>query len=348
MAKKEDNSQSLQLLKQALREKRSDRLYIFHGEETFLLQHYLNQLRKLLIDELTESFNFHKLTVESFDLQAFSDSVENLPMMSESTMVWVDEIDLFKLPEADRERLIQTITDIPDYCTVVFTYVTTQWNPDKRMKKLWEAIQKHATIVEFAKQSQRDLISWITRHFAANQKRIAPDLCAYLIDITDGTMTSLASEIRKICAYSGADVVKKSDIDAVVEPVLDAEVFNMTNQLSNGNYAAALTMLQKLLKMQQEPIAILGAIGANFRKMAVARILYDNGKNYGDFMRLCGMSDYAAKRIMSAANSFSARFYATAAELVLETDRQMKTSYDDTGRLLETLIMRLAQEAKND
>lgn len=348
MAKKEDNGQSLQMLKQSLREKRADRLYIFHGEETFLLQHYLNQLRKLLIDELTESFNFHKLTVESFDLQTFSDSVENLPMMSESTMVWVDEIDLFKLPEADRERLIQTITDIPEYCTVVFTYVTTQWNPDKRMKKLWEAIQSNATIVEFAKQSQRDLISWITRHFAANQKRIAPDLCAYLIDITDGTMTSLAGEIRKICAYSGADVVKKSDIDAVVEPVLDAEVFNMTNQLSGGNYAAALAMLQKLLKMQQEPIAILGAVGGNFRKMAVARTLYDNGKGYAELMRLCGMGDYAAKKIMSAANRFSARFYATAAELVLETDRQMKTSFDDSGRLLETLIMRLAQEAKND
>jgi DNA polymerase III delta subunit len=32
----------------------------------------------------------------------------------------------------------------------------------------------------------------------------------------------------------------------------------------------------------------------------------------------------------------------------METDRQMKTSYDDPERLLETLLMQLAREARND
>ena len=349
MAKKEENGNSFQQLKLALREKRTDRLYIFHGEETFLLNHYLNQMRKLLIDELTESFNFHKLNNETFDLETFSDCVENLPMMAENTMVWVDEIDMFKLSETDREKIIQTITDIPDYCTVVFTYVTTPWKPDGRLKKLSDAIKAHATVVEFEKQSQRDLISWITRHFAANQKSITPDLCAYLIDITDGTMTSLAGEIQKICAYSGADVVKKTDIDAVVEPVLDAVIYNMTDQLSSGNYGAALSTVQKLLKMQEEPIPLLGAIGANFRKMAAARVLSDSGKSHVELMRLYNMKgDYGAKKMMSACRKFSVRFYGRVAELVLETDRKIKTSQDEPERLLEMLIMEIAQEARND
>ena len=33
-------------------------------------------------------------------------------------------------------------------------------------------------------------------------------------------------------------------------------------------------------------------------------------------------------------------------ELVLETDYQMKTSFDEQERLLELLILRLAQEAR--
>ena len=349
MAKQHEQPNNLQLLKQAIREKRTERIYVFHGEETFLLQHYLGQLRKLLIDELTESFNYHKLTAETFDVRTFADCVENLPMMAESTMVWVDEIDLFKLPEDDRNKIAQILEDVPEYCTVVFTYETTAWKPDKRFKKLYDAIAENGMIVEFEKQNQRDLITWITRHFAAEKKSISPELCAYLIDITDGTMTSLAGEIHKICAYSSADVICKSDIDAVTEPVLDAVVFNMTNQLSDGSYGAALLTMQKLLKMQQEPIPILGAIGANFRKMAAAKILHDAGKGHGDLMRLCGIrNDYAAKKTMSAAGRFSAHFYQVAAELVLETDRQMKTSQDTPERLLELLIMRLAQEARND
>ena len=345
--KNEMQTDRLQELKMDLRQKTPGRLYFFHGEEVFLLHHYLEQLRKLLTDELTESFNSHKLTVENFDIRSFADAVENLPMMSETTFVWVDEIDIFKMPESDREKMIDILSDIPDYCTVVFTYETTPWKPDKRLKKLWDAVQKHGAIVEFPKQSQRDLIAWVTRHFAANGKRISTDLCAYLIDITGGTMTALAGEIGKICAYSGADEIVKSDIDAVTEPVLDAVVFQMTDLLGQKEYGPAMLKLRQLLKMQQEPIAILGAIGAHFRRMGTARTLSDNGRQSGELMRLCGLGDYAARKTMSAAVRFSPAFYAKAARLVMETDLGMKTSLDDPERLLEVLVMQLAQEARN-
>ena len=338
----------LQTLKEEIRQGEPARLYFFYGEETFLLHHYLKQLQRVIIDPLTESFNFHKLTAETFDMRSFADCVENLPMMAERTMVVVDEIDIFKLNEADRERMIDIISDIPDYCTVVFTYETTPFKPDKRFKKLWETVDKYGTLVEFQKQSQRDLVSWITRHFAASGKRIAPDLCMYLIDITGGTMTALSGEISKICAYSGIDEIRKSDIDAVVEPVLDAVVFQMTDLLGQGEYGAALLKLQQLLKMQQEPIGILGAIGGHFRRLGTAKTLLDNGKTSSDLMKLYGLADYPARKTMSAAGRFSANFYKKATELVMESDVQMKTSFDDATRILEVLILRLSQEAKHD
>ena len=140
MARKAEGNHVLQELKTAIRAGELRRLYIFHGEEVFLLQHYLGQVKKLLIDELTESFNFHRLNNETFDMQSFADAVENLPMMAEHTMVQVDEIDLFKLNEADRTRAAEILSDIPDYCTVVFTYETVAWKPDKRQNKLWDSI----------------------------------------------------------------------------------------------------------------------------------------------------------------------------------------------------------------
>lgn len=347
MAKKTVKSSGLQELKAAIREKHTGNFYVFFGEETFLLHHYLGQLKKLLIDPLTESFNFHKLTKETFDLHVFADAVECLPMMAEHTLVLVDDIDIFKFAEADRERLTEIFSDIPDYCTVVLCYETVAWKPDKRYKKLWDAIDKNAEIIEFVKQDHRDLIAWVGRHFAANSKRISPELCSYLIEITGGTMTALAGEISKISAFSGADTITRSDIDAVTEPVLDAVVFQMTDLLGEGNYGAALVKLQQLLKMQNEPIAILGAISGHFRRMATARTLMDNGKTSDTLMSLCGIGDFAARKTMGAARRFSAEFCAKSAELILETDYQMKTSYDAPERLLEVLLLRLAQEARN-
>lgn len=347
MAKKSDTGGGLQELKQALKNKNLGRLYFFHGEETFLLHHYLGQMKKQLLDPLTESFNFHRLDNETFDIRSFADAVENLPMMAEHTLVQVDDIDLFKLGEADRTKMTEILSDIPDYCTIVFTYLTVSWKPDKRLKKLWEAVDKNANVVEFAKQDQRDLVAWITRHFAARSKRISNDLCVYLIDITGGTMTALAGEIDKICAYSGADEIRKSDIDAVTEPVLDAVVFQMTDLLSAGRYDQALNKLQQLLKMQQEPLAILGAVGGHFRRLGAARTLLDRGKSAYDLQKLYGIPDYPARKTMEAARRFSADFCRKAAQLVLETDYQMKTSFDDSQRLLELLILQLAQEARH-
>ena len=348
MAKKQEKHESLQELKLHLKNKDIRRLYFFHGEETFLLNHYLTQMKKQILDPVTESFNFHRFTNENFDIREFADAVENLPMMAESTFVQVDDIDLFKLNEGDRNAVAEIISDIPDYCTVIFTYLTAQWKPDKRLKKLWDAVNSNSLIVDFEKQNQRDLVAWVQRHFAANKKRIDSNLCVYLIETTGGTMTALSGEIDKICAYSGSDEIRKSDIDAVTEPVLDAVVFQMTDLLGAGQYAEAFAKLQQLLKMQEEPIKILGAVGGHFRRISTARILSDNGRPASELQKLCApMPDFAARKTMEAARQFKPEFCAKAAQLILETDYQMKTSFDDNERLLELLILQLAQEARN-
>ncbi len=347
MAKKgETGADQLPALKAAIKEKQPESLYIFHGEEMFLLHHYLQQLKNAVLDELTESFNFHRFTQENFDIRSFADAVENLPMMAERTLVQVDDVDFFKFSEDDREKMTDILSDIPEYCTVIFTYETVAFKPDKRYKKLWDAVSA-GQIVEFAKQSQRDLMVWIQRHFAAKGKRIAPDLCAYLIDITDGTMTALGSEIRKITAFSGAETICRADIDAVVEPTLDAQAFRMTDQLSAGSYGQALETLHKLYKMQEEPIKILGAVGMHFRRLSAARTILDSGKGGDELRRLYGMQDFAARKTMEAARRFRPEFLSKAAALILETDCKMKTSFDDNERLLELLILQLSMEARH-
>lgn len=344
LAKKQDTTQ-FERLKAAVRNKSTDNLYFFYGEEQFLMCYYLDKLRKNLLDELTESFNYHRFNAENFDLRSFADAVENLPMMAEHTLVHVEDIDPFKLTETDRQNMAQILSDIPEYCTVVFTYGLAEWKTDGRFKKLSDAINTHGSIVEFSKQEPKDLIPWIGRHFANRDKRISNDLCSYLIELTGGTMTALSGEIDKICAYSGADTIAKSDIDAVVEPVMDAVVYQMTDLLGQGNYIAALEKLRQLLKMQQDPIPTLGAIGGHFRRIATARTLLDHGKQANELMKLYGLKPYPAQKTMDMARRFSSAFCAKAAELVLETDYQMKTSFDDQDRLLELLILRLAQEA---
>ena len=339
----------MQLLKNQIKEGCLDRLYFFYGEEQFLMHHYLEQIRKLLLDPLTESFNFHKLTAEQFNLRVFADALENLPMMAEFSLIVVDEVNPFTLEESDREQIAQLFSDIPDYCTVIFTYETTPWAPDGRKKKLTAAIEEHATVVCFPLQETRDLISWITRHFRSVGKKITPELCAYLVEITGGSMTTLAGEIAKISAYSGAEHICRSDIDAVVEPVVDAVVYQMTDAIGSGRYTDALVKLRMLFKMQQEPLGILGWMGSYFRQISAARTLRDQGKGEPELKKFYPqLQGYGLRKAMEASRNFKPDFLRKAASLIMETDYRLKSSREDPQRMLELVIVQLAMEASHD
>lgn len=337
----------LSLLKADMKNKTPGPLYFFYGEENYLRSYYLGMLRKQLVAGPAEEFNFHRFTSENMSLDAFQDAVEMLPMMAERTMIQVDDYDLFKGNEADRDRMVSILSDLPDYCCVVFCYDTVEFKPDKRMKKLYEAMAARGIFVEFRKQEGRELMSWVRRHFLRQKKDIDDKLCQYLIYITGGTMTALASEIEKICTYAEGNAIQRSDIDAVVEPVLDAVVFDITDAISAGDYGKALETLQTLMKMQEEPIPVLGAIGAQMRRLRCAKVLGANGRGSDSLMKLCAIGDYPARKTMAAAGRVSVEFCDRAVLLCTETDYRMKTSYDDPQRLLELLLLRLSEEARH-
>ena len=300
MAKKTktDNNDSLQKFKADLRAKNLRQLYLFHGPESFLKEHYLNQARKLLIDGPAETFNFHRFNGENLSMQALQDAVEAIPMMAEKSMVQIDDVDPYKLDQENRDALISILGDIPDYCHVFFIFDTVEYKPDKRLKKLHGVLTENGEAVAFEKQSERELATWIARHFAKYGKGISFDLCRYLILRTGGTMTALGSEIQKIAAYSQGSEVTKEDVDAVVEPVLDAYVFDMTDAVAAGNFEKALQTLQTLFQMQEEPIPLLGAIGTQMRRIYYAKQLQSAGKGTDSLMSLCGMGSYPAQKTM--------------------------------------------------
>jgi DNA polymerase-3 subunit delta len=334
-------------LKADLRQNRVENLYVFCGEETYLRDHYLQQMKKKLIAGPAEAFNFHRFEGRGLSANTLSDALEALPMMAEHTLTIVDDYDLFSLGESERTRLIAALSDLPETTTVVFVYDTLTYKPDGRQKKLAALMKEKAQVVTFEKQSQRALSDWIGKHFQAHGKQISPEVCAELIFQTGGSMTTLAMEIDKLAAYTDAPVIRREDLEAVVEPVLEAVVFQITDAIRERNFDLALRKLQDQFLMQQEPISILAAIGSQLRRLYAAKVLQEQGKTIQTMMELFGMKEYPARNTMAAAKGFSMHWCEKAVIWCAETDYRLKTSYDDPQRLVEQLILRLAEEQRH-
>ena len=206
--------------------------------------------------------------------------------------------------------------------------------------------------MEFARQSQRDLTAWIRKHALAAGKDISDKACEYLTFRTGGAMTTLASELDKLTAYAAGHEITIQDIDAVVIPVLDAQVFDMTDAIAAGNFAKALEVLHLLLSMQQEPIPILAAIGSQMRRLYYARVCLNAGKGDGALGELIKTATgraphpYVLSKTVSAARRLSDGFCRRAVKLCMEADWQMKSSGDDPARILELLLLTLREEAR--
>ena len=322
--------------------------YIFYGEESYLREYYLEELRKKLVPVGFEEFNYHRLEGKDLTVQTLTEMAEAMPMLSERTLIVVTDFDIFKLGEEQREKLIGLLEDIPPYCCLVFVYDTVAYKPNKTMKKLCKAIGDHVQAVEFRAQDSSDLVAWIARRFRALDKEIDRQTAEYLIFTCGGLMTGLVPEIQKIGAYAKGKAITQKDIDDVADPVLSAEVFKLSDAVLQGNYDLAASILGDLLKMQTEPIMILAALGSQLRRIYTARIAIDSGKDKYWLMELWEMkSDYPAKLLLNAAKRTTADWCADAVKMCQVLDRRMKSEkgIDSVGEL-KLLLVRLGAKRK--
>ena len=319
-------------------------VYIFQGEETYLMQQAVAELQALLVPPGFEEFNYHRLSGKGLTVQEVTEAVEAMPMMAEHTFVTVTDMDIFKLDEPQRTALTTLLGDFPEYCTLVFLYRQIPYKKDARLKKLASALVEHAQEIEFAQQGQQKLFRWVRRRFAAMDKEIDDNAVEHLLFTCGSLMDGLVPEIAKIGAYARGKRVTVADIDAVADPVLDAEVFQMTDAVAAGTYDRAAELLAELLRMQEEPIRILAALGKMLRQLYTARLAIDGGKDRVWLKDLWRMkSDYPARKLLDSARNVGRDWCREAVKRCQVLDRRMKSERNmDSEGELKLLLMELA------
>lgn len=342
--KKEETYPGYEELRAALQSGGPANVYIFFGEETYLMKQAVEQLRALLVPAGFEEFNYHRLTGKGLTVQELTEAVEAMPMMSQSTFVTVTDMDVFKLDEAQRTALVSLLEDFPEYCTLVFLYRQLPYKKDGKLKKLTAAVAAHTTEIEFAPQGRQKLQKWVRRRFAAFDKELDDNAIDHLLFTCGSLMDGLVPEINKIAAYAKGKRVTVADIDAVADPVLDARIFDMTNAVTARDYDRAAAVLAELLRMQTEPIAILAVLGRELRQLYTARLALDGKKDAVWVKELWRMtSAYPATKLMEAARSVSRPWCRDAVRRCQTLDRRMKSERNlDAEGALKLFLMELA------
>lgn len=322
--------------------------YVLYGEESYLRDFCLAQMRKKLVPEGTDAFNFHRLEGKGLTVQVLQNAVEAMPMMAERTMVQVTDWDPYKLNEEQRGALIALLEDFPPYCCLALVFDQLEYKPNKTYKKLYAAFSAHVREVKFSQQGQGDLRRWVAKRFKALGHSIDGPAAEHLIFTCGGLMNGLIPEIEKVAAYAKGEAVAKADIDAVASPVLEAQVFDMTKAVTKRDFEGAADILGRLLAMQEEPFMLLALLGKELRKLRAARIALDTGRDRLWLMEQWNMrSDYPARLLMDSARGVGREWCDRAVRRCYETDLRIKSVNGVSGgNELKLLLMELAQETR--
>lgn len=337
-------------LKKDIKSKNIGNLYFLNGEEKYLVSFYRDKLVSCVVNDVENFFNFQKFNSDKVEVNAIIESVEAFPLMSEKKCVLVDDMELDCLSDTDFKSLMQLISDIPEYCTLIFSMSTISLKKSAKVKKFINQCEKYGNVIEFEKRGdlalERQLVSW-----AEKSNLVLSGINASKIIRNCGNdLQILKNEMEKLCAYVLEGEITEQDIDRIITKNLETTVFVLSNALANGDYAKAYKQLDILMYQKEEPIAILAVLSGVYIDMYRAKVFMSNGK---DIMNLKDCFDYKGKefRIKNAAKNsrrLSIKMLRDCINLLLEADINLKSLKTDKRTILEVLIAKLSMLYKKE
>ena len=329
-------------LKNALKTGSFDHLYLITGEESYLKEYYLEQMKKHVVDETFQEFNLIELDGRNITAEALNDAIESCPAMAERKLVIVSDFDFYKAATPFQSVIETILNDLPDYICLVFFYDILEFKPDKRTK-IYQRLEKTACIADFPHMEERELISWLRRRFRELGKNIDDQTCSYLLFLCGNSMTNLLGEVEKVAAFATVDTIVKYHIDTVCTRVLDAVVFDLTDAVSERHFDRAVALVDDLIAQKHNEIAIFTTIARHVQRLYAAKLNDAVRGGESSLFELLGThSSYYAKQIVNASRKTTLPWLRHAAKICGETDAQLKSSAADKQKLLELALLSMA------
>ena len=154
----------------------------------------------------------------------------------------------------------------------------------------------------------------------------------------------LENEVDKLCALSGYQTVTAAMVAEMGTVSLEADVFEMIRMITAKNATGACKKLQTLLRLQQEPIAITGAMIGSYVDLYRVKLGASKRKNYAAVFKDFGYkgSDYRLKRSAETASHYTLGQLETCLQVLLDLDKSLKSQPVDVQTLLEAALCHLA------
>lgn len=326
----------LRTLQQSLSQNKINSAYTIMGDDTYLIQEAFEAIKNHFFAE-GQGFDFNYDCCYASEAKAINiaDIIETLPMMAEHRVVVVKEAHLLK--DADWQVFEETFSKGLLKSVVVFVFES---KVDKR-KKFFKWLTSETTIVELKTPYDNQIPAWI--HYMAGRQNLKLDQSAalQLLHLVGANLSELNNEIVKLKAYYADDekVLFIDDILKVVSKKRIENVFDLTNAVGMGDKAQSLYFLEQLLEQGQNEVGVLSLLTRHMR--ILKKILEGQAQNLSQkqLSTKVGVSPYFIAEYLNQSKKWSLNKIEKVFDLLLDTDRALKSSPVSSKIWLENFII---------
>lgn len=283
--------------------------YLFCGEEDYLKKHYLGQLRDAAVsDPALAAFNHMVFDSDDVDFANLTDAVKNPPFMSDFKLVEWRYPPLEKMKESELSLLEDLVEQTEQNGYTVLALLAAEGAVDlgtpKKPSRFVKRFAEKLNILVLNRSTDAQLLSWLNKHFIHEGISASQEALRALIFKSGHSMSVLAFEVDKLCAYAhagGRTSVSAEDVERVSSPTPESDTFALSNAIIDRNKKAAFLALHEMKQRKLDPIMIIGMMAKTYTELVNVTSMLADGVGAKDIESTLKMNPYKLKGYIAAA-----------------------------------------------
>jgi DNA polymerase-3 subunit delta len=307
-------------------------IYFIYGEDSYRAKRKLEEIILGYKKVHKSGLNLIYINAKEKDFKDFSISLKTNSMFAEKKLLILKNV----FSDAKfQEEFLESIKNLKEAKDIIIVYEDKK--PDQRTK-FFKALQKQAECQEFSYLQPALLKKWVIGEFAKNKVKINPDALELMVTFVKSDLWKMTNEINKLSNYRVGSVVRREDVEALVNPGIENEIFKTIDAIASKDKRGALSLLHKHLENGDNALYLLSMVSYQFRNLLIIKELQDAQQPYGYVVKKSGLHPFVAQKSYYLCNQFSMPQLKKIYQKIFQVDSDIKTGKIESETALDLLL----------
>lgn len=313
-------------------------VYLWYGEEGFLIRRALARLEAWLVehDDLAA-----RIVVDGTEIL-----LEDVLIEAKSPQLWGGR-QLVVVWQAERyksENLkpLAKYLQAPARQTCLILIAIGLKHKDVQAHALWRQLLEQEAALGFFTMREGELAHWLQQEAKELGKTLGPGAARKMVEVVGQNLLELYQELEKLVLYAGADnTITAAQVEKLSSHSRTHTIFELVEALGQSQPDKAFKVLARLLDLGEHPSLIVVMLARQLRLLMRTRESLKNNLSAGELAKELGVAKFVAEKLQRQARGF--RLAQLRGQLIRlhEADHQIKTSTAVPRLLLEKIILDL-------